>query len=172
MFSCNDFIFNYLAADTFFMTQEKKLVDPIILGKLESFCSYQERCELEVYLKASKLGVSANDITPYISILQNTDFLSNSRFAKSFALGRFRQNHWGRNKIRAALRAKRIPNDLISISLSLIPEDEYLQSLKEIIDSKVNPEKFGTSEKAKLIRFLIQRGFETDLIYDQLNAFD
>ena len=68
--------------------------------KMEYFCSYQERCHKEVMTKLMELDMipEAKDII--ITRLIQHNYLNETRFAKSFARGKFRIKKWGKNRTR------------------------------------------------------------------------
>ncbi|WP_437918634.1 regulatory protein RecX [Sphingobacterium sp. LRF_L2] len=137
--------------------------------KAESYCAYQERAQQEVRDKLYSWGLHQNETENIIAALIEENFLNEERFAKAYALGKFRMKGWGKIKIRQHLKAKKITEPLLKIALREIDPDEYEKKLTETIDKKTihNTNKLSLNEKAKLIRFLQTKGFENDLIFDK-----
>ena len=54
----------------------------------------------------------------------------------SLPAAKFRIKKWGRNKIIAELRARKIPELIIQIGLEEIDEYEYIKVLRETIEKK------------------------------------
>src|SRR6187549_1978004 len=103
------------------MEREKKLITPEkALQKAENYCAYQERSQQEVRDKIYSWGLHRNDVENIISKLITDGFLKEERFAQAYARGKFRIKKWGRNKIREALRGKKVPDSLINKSLKEI----------------------------------------------------
>ena len=55
------------------------------------------------------------------------DFLNETRFAKSFARGKFKFKNWGRNRITLELKRRKLSNKNIEIGLDEIDEEDYKQ---------------------------------------------
>jgi len=148
---------------------------PDILEKLGAYCSYRERCIQEVEEKLERLNVAPSNKEAYINHLLELDVINEERFCNSFVRGKFRIKGWGRIKIRAALRRNKLSEDLISRSLEeVIPDKDYLALMDELISKKASriKEKNKYKRNASLMRYLHQRGFETDLIYDRINSLE
>lgn len=135
---------------------------------LEHFCSYQERTHREVADKLYKMGMipeAADEIT--ISLMQN-NFLNEERFAKAFAGGKFRINKWGKIKIKQALLQKGVSSRNIEIGLAEINEEDYRQTIRDLIEKKSPTIKTKNTfeRKQKLLKYLQQKGFEISLVLE------
>lgn len=153
-------------------TQQKKTYTPHQAKlKVEAYCAYQERAQQEVRDKLYTYGLHQEEVESILADLICDNFLNEERFAKAYALGKFRIKGWGKIKIKQALKLKRVPEKLIQIALKEIPLDEYYAAVATIIERKVNDIStlLNPNEKAKLIRFLYGRGFEQDLIYEAIH---
>lgn len=153
---------------------KKKLTPLAALRKAESYCAYQERAQQEVRDKLYDWGLHMEEVEQAISTLIEHNFLNEERFAKAYTLGKFRMKGWGKIKIVQGLKIKRISKPLIQIALREIDLDEYEQKLEDTIQKKINKpvQKLTLLEKSKLIRFLMSKGFENDLIYKKLGSRD
>lgn len=140
--------------------------------KAESYCAYQERAQQEVRDKLYDWGLYPDDVELIISELISENFLNEERFAKSFTLGKFRMKGWGKIKIKQHLKSKRVSDPLIKLALKEIDLDDYDAKLDEIIEKKRREfsSKLTIEEKAKLIRYVQSKGFESDLIYAKINS--
>jgi regulatory protein len=141
-----------------------------ILDKARHYCACQERCIYDVEMKMKQWKVRPALAAGIIKKLEEENFLNEERFARAFAGGKFRMKKWGRNKIIAALRAKKISGPAIQNALEDIDEQEYLKVLKKLIAEK--KEKLSEPEsiaaKNKIYNFAISRGFESPLILQHL----
>jgi len=136
------------------------------------YCKYQERCHTEVRNKLYELGCSTNEVGQQISELINAGVLNEERFAVAYARGKFRMKQWGKVKIKQQLKFRGISEYCIKKAMNEIDPDEYDMTLKKLAAKKTNElrnEKNVFSRKAKLYRFLMQKGFEKDLIIDLIN---
>lgn len=139
--------------------------------KIESYCAYQERAQQEVRDKLYSWGLHHDDVEELIADLISENFLNEERFAKAYTLGKFRMQSWGKVKIKQGLKFKRISDKLIQIALREIDLDDYENRVKELIQKKISgdPSALSIAEKAKLVRYLQSKGYESDLIFIQLN---
>ena len=78
-------------------------MDVNILAKVQSYCSYQERCQQEVRDKLYQWKLSDEKAELIIKQLIEDDFINDERFAINFARGKFRIKKWGRIKIKSEL---------------------------------------------------------------------
>lgn len=142
--------------------------------KIESYCAYQERAQQEVRDKLYEWGLHQLDVENIIADLISENFLNEERFAKAYVSGKFKIKGWGKTKIIQHLKLKRISTPLIKIALKEIDQDEYIDTLDKIIAKKVlgNPAELSYNEKAKVVRYLQGKGFESDLIFDRLKSND
>lgn len=138
--------------------------------KARYFCEYQERCIYDVKKKLQLWKATDNTIGQIINRLEKEDLINEERFAVSFAIGKLRNNKWGRTKIFYALTNKHIPEIYVQMGLNEIDEDEYLNTLKFILDSKIISETDDYKRKAKLVKYAQQKGFQASLIWKVLNG--
>lgn len=140
-----------------------------LIEVVRRFCSYQERTPNEVKEKIKKTNKDINDyeLIQIISVLKDEGYLDEKRFLQNYINSKVRVNKWGRNKIRFELEKKKISMELIKQYLNNIDEEEYGAVLEKIIRSKVKNKDFNTlsvTEKQKLIRFALSKGFEYEQI--------
>lgn len=151
--------------------QKKKITDPKeALTKAEHYCAYQERAQQEVRDKLYEWGLWPEAVEQAISDLIAGGFLNEERFAKAYALGKFRQKGWGKIKIKQGLKLKRVPDVLIKKALALIDGDAYITTLADILTKKARTiaEKDDFKRRYKLQQYALSRGFESDIIIDVL----
>lgn len=106
-----------------------------------------------------------------IATLIEEDYLNEERFAKAFAGGKFRMKDWGRKKICYALKEKKVSEYNIRQAMKEIDEEEYLKNLKELAEKKyesLKPEQYLVRKK-KTIDYMIQKGYEFDLVTRAVN---
>ncbi len=142
------------------------------------YCNYQERSHRNVQDKLYQLGCNASEVGQLIADLIENDLLNEERFARSFARGKFRLKHWGRKKIVQQLRYHNISDYCIRKAISEIEDAEYFASLKKRAERKLDElskERNHIAQKAKLYRYLLQKGYETDIIssvYEEITSCD
>lgn len=142
-------------------------------AKLESLCAYQERCQFELRQKLFSWGFGIEQSDQLISDLISNRFLDEERFASAFVSGKFRIKKWGRIKIKSHLSQKHISSYSIQKGLKEIDMDEYWETLVHLASRKMTDlrhEKDSWTKKAKIMRFLQSKGYESDLIQDAVKT--
>jgi len=137
------------------------------LQKVKSYCAYQERCHKEVKYKLYEMGMHQNDVEEMMAQLIEQNYLNEERFAIQFAGGRFRVKQWGRNKIRYELKQKQVSAYCINKAIKSIDEYEYAKTLQKLFHEKektVKNEKNIFIKRKKIQDYLLQKGFESELI--------
>lgn len=135
--------------------------------KLKHFCGYQERSHAEAKKKLNSLGLFGKDVEELVCRLIEEEYLNEERFALAFASGKFRNNGWGRIKIKHELRQKGVSNYCILKAIRSLDESEYRAGFTRIADKKwrsLQSEKNIFVKKNKWQQFLQQRGFEQSII--------
>lgn len=144
-----------------------------VLSKMKQYCAYQERCMFDVKEKLKTFHLQEDVYDRIILQLKRDDYLNEERYAKVFAGGKLRINHWGKNKIYKALQQKKVPELFILEGLNAI-DDEYLAVLHKVIAKKNSELKDSDINRRnkKLAKFAISKGFEYRLVWDVLNYKD
>ena len=147
---------------------------PLHLQAIQHYSAYQERCHSEVRSKLLELGFRGNDLEEAISSLIADNFLNEERYAQLYCGGKFRINKWGRKKIIQELKKKKVSDYCIRKGLKEIKDQEYWETLQGLASKKMleinAKEKNVWIRKQKLQRYLMQKGYETDLINDILKT--
>ena len=141
-----------------------------LLEKARKYCAYQERSIFEVKTKLISWNIKDKIISEIILSLKKDNYINEDRFAADFALGKMRNNKWGRNKITYALLQKHIPELTIQIALNSLDENEYLETLKSVINSKKIDDENEFRRNNKLVRFAKQKGFQPELVWKVVNG--
>ena len=134
---------------------------------MERFCAYQERSVFEIKTKLHRKGATEEQVALVIKHLISNNFLNETRFVEAFVQGKSRIKQWGEQRIKSGLRAHQISDPLINQALALLPKSEVQAHLKRWLlkkqDSLKNEEE-GPKKRAKIIRFLLSKGFSLDEI--------
>lgn len=149
--------------------RRKKLEQPLTpeeaLPKLEQYCAYQERSPQEVREKIQSLGLRGDAAEILYQTLETEGFCNEQRFAEGFARGKFRFNHWGRVRIRQAMRQKGISSALVESALQEIDETEYEQVLRNLWEKKMSEFEGDDKARDKVMASLLRAGFESNLVF-------
>jgi regulatory protein len=139
--------------------------------KAKQYCGYQERCHSEVKSKLYSFSLTTPEVDECISKLIEENYLNEERFAIAFAGGKFRIKHWGKVKIKYELKKKYISDYCINKAISEIDEDEYMKIFEKVFEESLDAlkkEKNSFIKNKKLVDYVRQRGFETELIYQKI----
>lgn len=129
------------------------------LGKI----SYSQKTsfELEKLLKDNDFDTDA--INKTIEFLKSYKLIDDKAYVKSFINDKSNISKWSRNKIRYALRSKKIDDQLIETYLSYISDEEEFQKAYDFAKKKSRG-KTDYDTKQKVYRYLSSKGFEYDII--------
>ena len=140
---------------------------------LEHYCIYQDRCHKEVEEKLSKMRLIPEIIEVVITHLIAENFLNETRFSQSFARGKFRIKKWGKIRITRELKFRNISDYNIKLALKEIDEQEYLETLENLIQKKIehSTETDPYKRRKKITESVLRRGFESALVYEITTSF-
>ena len=135
--------------------------------RLEAYCAYQERCISEVRQKLRDMGMIPAAQDEIIDRLMLDKFLNETRYAASFARGKFRHKKWGKARIVRELKMKGIRDHTINTALAEIPDLEYedefhtlaLKRLGQLTDTDKH------KKRQKLARYLLYRGWDSARVH-------
>jgi regulatory protein len=137
--------------------------------KLERFCVYQERCHQEVISKLRDMNMIPAAIDQIVTHLIQHDFLNETRFAQSFARGKFNQKKWGKQRIVKELKSRNITSYNIDLALKEISDEAYLQTFNLLVEKRllqIEKESNAYKKRKKLADYLFYRGWESELVWD------
>ena len=142
-----------------------------IEGKLQYYCSYQDRCHKEVKAKLKSFKISSDELNEIVSNLIKDNYLNESRFSKSFVRGKFNMKNWGKVRIVNELKLRNISIYNINLGLKEIDDQDYINKLEDIFNKKLSSLSNLNSnlKKKKIISYLLYRGWESNLIYSKAN---
>lgn len=154
------------------MKQKKSISKQQALSRAMRYCAYQERCVSDVKRKMQEWGLQqTGEQEIIIDELINEKFIDEERFAELFVKSKLNQNHWGRKKIKYALKDKKVDESIIEKALNKIPPEKYRDILNQLAREKYKKLDGDAAEKKiKLKRFLLQRGFENHEIEELLKT--
>src|SRR6185436_2453192 len=156
------------------MILKKTLTKEQVYQKLRHYCAYQDRCHAEVKTKAYSLGIKKGDVEELTSRLIEEGCLNEERYARSFAGGKFRMKQWGKMKIRAELKQRRVSEYCIAAALAEIDHNKYKETLHKLALKKWNSIKGqGTNHFVKMTKtrdYLLQKGYEANLVVIEIKT--
>lgn len=143
-----------------------------IIQKAATYCTYQERCEIEVREKLQEWKVGDIDADLIIEKLTSDNFINDERYAIAFAGGKFRMKQWGKFKIKLMLQQKNISSQSIAKALNQIDKSDYQNTLKKLLKEaeKKITEKNPLRRNHLISQQLIAKGFEPDMVWNYLGG--
>lgn len=141
--------------------------------RIRVWCDLQERAHSDVAKKLYSWGVYTDEINQIISELISANYLNEERFARAFAGGKFRIKKWGWKKIEIELKRKNVSKYSIALAKEELDDEDYLGTLKEVIDKKRNFVKANSDWELhqKLIRFALGKGYSYEDIQKVMGDF-
>ncbi|MDA0314989.1 MAG: regulatory protein RecX [Bacteroidetes bacterium] len=140
-------------------------------GKLETYCSYQERCAWELRRKLFEKGIEGKATETILAELATSGFVDEERFSRSYARGKFRMKKWGKGRISRELKLREINSAIIQMGLSEIDGEEYFATIEREAEKKweKTKEKDAYKKRYLVTQYLMSKGFEQDLIQEALS---
>lgn len=149
---------------------DDKFSDPIeARKKAMDYLARREHGRAELLDKLTRFGFDSDVADDAVAQLVADNLQSDTRFTEAFIASRINQGK-GPVKIRAELRERGIAGSTVDHGLEAAAQDWYRAACE------VREKKFGTefpadfNEKARQMRFLQARGFDTDQIQSAVSA--
>jgi len=148
-------------------------LDRHLLQKAAAYCAYQERTQDEVRKRLKKWGVEENDeADELIAELVTLNYLSEERFAKTYAGSKFRQKKWGKRRIKQELSRRGLTEYNINQGMNQIGDAAYEDTLRDLLKKKLasleRTESDSRKRKQKLVSYALSKGYENELIWKVL----
>ena len=145
-----------------------------ILQKMEYYCSYQERCHIEVSEKLRSFVLNQAEKDRIIVHLIESNFLNEERFALVFSISKFHQKKWGKIRIKNELKARKISDYLVTKALKEIPSEEYEMTFETLAEKHWESitEKNDLKKRKKFCDYLLRKGWESERIYEKVKELE
>lgn len=150
----------------------KKILTPLqSLERMRKYCAYQERSQQEARHKLLQLGQRGHELENILAQLIEENFLNEERFAIAYARGKFRMKGWGKDRIKRELKQRNISDYCINKAMKEIDAGDYKKAFAEIMKKKAATldKGSGHSNQQKLAAYLIRKGFEPGMVWDEIN---
>ena len=138
------------------------------LRSLMNLCVKAERSEFDVRRLLERWGIAAEERQRIVDTLVRERFVDDRRYAEAYVREKVRFSGWGRFKIRAALRAKRIDESIIEEALGQVDGASMREKLEHRLQMKMARTKARDEYdlRGKLIRYGTGLGFDTDTVLE------
>jgi regulatory protein len=149
-------------------------MDRLILQKATSYCAYQERTQDEVRQRLKQWRVWGDEAEEIIAELISLNYLSEERFAKTYAGGKFRIKKWGKIRIRQELSRRGLTDYTIQQGMAEINAENYEATLQQLLTKKnaalERTETDAFKRKQKLVRYALGKGYESELVWKMIDG--
>ena len=149
----------------------KRIYDiKIAIERLKNYCALQDKCQWDVRQKMKEWGLLAISQNHILELLIQEKYVDDERYSRSFCRGKFKIKKWGKIKISNELKKKYISEVRIAKGLKEINDFEYQEELDNQYHKKKDTikEKNHFIKKKKIATYLINRGYESNLVWDKL----
>jgi regulatory protein len=123
--------------------------------------SRRDHSRQELFRKLAAIAESPDQLNEVLDTLEREGLLSDQRYAESVA--RVRGARFGATRVRHELEQKGVAPSLIQATTESLRESEA-DRLRQVWVKKFGNPPADLTEAAKQTRFLLQRGFSSDLI--------
>ena len=129
----------------------------------------REHSRLELEKKLTPYALTAEELSSVLDSLEQSGLLSAGRMVEQIV--HIRRNKFGSRRIVHELQQKGIDDELISAALPSLKKTE-LKTARAVWQKKFGTAPANAKERAKQIRFLMGRGFSTEIITQVLDPRD
>lgn len=165
----------------------KKEIDLNLLKEIENDNLYQETYnialkyiavrlrsinEIEIYLKKKKINDEIIDDT--INRLIKNNFLNDKIFAKAFIKDKLNFTTMGKYKLIQELKKLKVEEEIINKYIEEIEEDIWYERIDKLTNKymKSNKKYSGNILKNKIYIYLVNLGYDKDLVINYLNNYE
>jgi regulatory protein len=153
------------------MDKQKRVEE--LLQRALQLCAVKEYCVSEITAKIVQWGENDREIADtVIGKLIAEKFIDEERYCRAFARDHFKYQHWGKVKISAGLRIKKISPADVAAGLDAIDSEEYIATIGELLRAhrRTVKSKNRYDLKGKLVRYALSKGFESQVVFEAVNS--
>ncbi|MEH6434953.1 recombination regulator RecX [Massilia sp. DD77] len=125
-------------------------------GRALRYLSLREHSRLELGRKLARYAEEGDDIEALLDFLEKNNWLSQERFAES--LVNRKASRFGNSRVMAELQSHGVSGDALADIKAGLSESETARA-REVWQRKFGRVALDAAERAKQMRFLLQRGF-------------
>lgn len=150
---------------------KQESADDKIMGNALRYAAMRLRStwEMEQYLRRKNASPALTD--KILNKLSNINLLNDEAFAKAWVANRRLLRPTSKRKLQQELRAKRVPDEVIDITLAEGEAVDERTALRELIAKKRNLPKYK-ADPLKLMQYLARQGFSYSDIKELLGEFE
>ena len=142
------------------------------LQRALAYLARRDRTEAQVRRRLEADGIDSHVVPGVLERLQDLGYVDDERFARTYAEDRRTLDGWGSERIARGLSEAGVHPDLVASMLETRPRDEELAGALEVLDRRLVEAPSDDREREKALGLLVRRGYELDLAYDAVRAFE
>lgn len=144
-----------------------------IYTKTLNYIAYKMRTEFEVVTYLKKNDCSEPYLSEIILKLKRLNYINDQLFSELYVKNQFEMNKKGPQLIKNELLKKQINVELIKKSLQFITNDMIKDNVIHLISyyDKLNKSKSINKLKTSVLRSLLLKGYDYDIVSSQLNKY-
>lgn len=137
-----------------------------------SYLGHRDRTVAEVRRHLERKRVEPAAIDGAVRELQQLGYLDDARFAERFAEDRRRLDAWGSERIERRLVAMGIPPAIAGDAAGTAGADAELAAAVDLLRRRIARPPESDRERERALGLLSRRGYELELAYDAVRAFE
>jgi regulatory protein len=136
------------------------------------YLARRDRTRAEVRARLEREGVEAPARAAALAELEAQGALDDERYARLFAEDRRRLDGWGSERIAGRLAELGVPADVIEAQLSGRGAGDELGDALRVLRERVRTPPSDERGRERALGMLVRRGYELELAYDAVRAFE
>jgi regulatory protein len=136
------------------------------------FLGHRDRTVAEVRRHLERKRIEPADIEAAVAELRHQGYLDDARFVQRFAEDRRRLDGWGTDRIERRLTALGVEPGLIASGLTCDAGHDELSAAVDVLRRRLRARPGSDRERDRALGLLARRGYELDLAYEAVRAFE
>lgn len=126
--------------------------------------------ELRSALERKRVEPAAIDHA--VEELKAGGLLDDARFATRFAEDKRVLERWGSERIERELHRRGVPPQLVEEAITARERDQELRAAVEVLAERIREPPASDSERRRAWQLLLRKGYEPELAYDAVRAYE
>jgi regulatory protein len=132
----------------------------------------RDRTSAEVLAHLERRGTETRVARAAVAELERQGYLDDARYARRFAEDRRRLDAWGDERIARRLAGAGVEEEAVRAALGERGPEEARKAAVELLRRRVRTPPEGDRERERALGLLVRRGYELELAYDAVRAFE
>jgi len=149
---------------------EERLQHAVGLGY--AYLAKRDRTVREVERHLEAKGIDDETAAAAVEELLEQRYLDDDRYARLFAQDRRNLDGWGTERIERRLREFGVPADVVARVLRENDDHDELTAAVAVLEQRLGAPPADERERTKALGLLVRRGYELEVAYDAVRAFE